>query len=331
LVPLVRENFAARLAQSVFGLAFYPMKTLVPARLSPIYEMPPGLYLPCREVLAGAAAVLALSVLFIWLRKKWPAGLAAWACYLVLIAPLSGIFPVGRQFAADRYSYLPCLACAVLAGAVVLAAMNRLKSAGRKILIAALALVALGLGRLTWSQTEIWRDSEALWSRAIALEPGSDVAWDNLGSALAAQGKAALAADDYRKALLINPNYAKARNNLGDALASLGQAAPALAEYRRALKIDPDFAAAHYNLGLALAAQGKTWQAQAEYERAVQDAPDFAEARVNLGNILAKQGKIAQAEALYEQALAIDPGLAAARQNLFYLRRSARRFDRLSR
>ena len=321
LLPLARESFVPRIGQVFFGVAFYPIKTLVPARLSPIYEMPPGFHLPFGEVLASVAAVLALSALFIALRKKWPAGLAAWTCYLVSIAPLSGIFPVGRQFAADRYSYLPCLAWAVLAGAAVLAGLNRLNRSGQKILMAALGVLILGLGRVTWSQTKIWRDSQTLWSRAVAVEPDSDVAHDNLGQALAAQGNAAQASIEYRAALAINPDYAKAHNNLGDALASLGQTARAVAEYRRALEIKPDFAAAHYNLGLALTAQGKMKDAQVQYERAIKDAPDFAAARVNLGNILAKQGKIAQAEALYEQALAIDPGLAAARQNLLYLRR----------
>ncbi len=321
LIPLARAGFAQRLRQALIGLAFYPVKTFAPIHLSPFYEVPPGFGVPSAEVWTAGAFVLILSAVFWILRKKWPAALAAWICYIALIAPLSGIFPLGRELAADRYSYLSCLPWAVLAGAAMLAVSNRLGRAGQKILIVCAAAFVCGLGVLSWRQSEVWRSSKTLWDRVIALNPRSDVARDGLGLALAAEGKPALATVQYEAALTINPGYAKAHNNLGDALAAQGQTARAATEYRGAIRLDPDLAQAHYNLGLALAGEGRYPEAEAEYERAIALAPDFAPARVNLGNLWARQGKFTAAEAQYKRALAVDPGFAPARGNLLYLRR----------
>ncbi|MDE1977339.1 MAG: tetratricopeptide repeat protein [Elusimicrobia bacterium] len=321
LISLGRAGLAERFRQALVGLAFYPVKTFIPIHLSPLYEMPQGFRIPSIEVWAAGAFVLILSAVFWSLRKKWPAALAAWACYLILILPLSGLFPLGRELAADRYSYLSCLPWAVLVGAATLAVSNRLGRAGQKILFAGAAAFVCGLGILTWRQSEVWRSSKTLWGRVVALNPNSDVAYDGLGLALAAEGKPAQAAAQYEAALAINPGYAKAHNNLGDALAAQGQTARAVAEYQDAIRLDPGLAQAHYNLGLTLAGEGRRAAAAAEYERAIALAPDFAPARVNLGNLRARQGKFRAAEAQYERALAADPGFAPALENLFYLRR----------
>ncbi|MDE2313706.1 MAG: tetratricopeptide repeat protein, partial [Elusimicrobia bacterium] len=239
LISLGRAGLAERFRQALVGLAFYPVKTFIPIHLSPLYEMPQGFRIPSIEVWTAGAFVLILSAVFWSLRKKWPAALAAWACYLILILPLSGLFPLGRELAADRYSYLSCLPWAVLVGAATLAVSNRLGRAGQKILFAGAAAFVCGLGILTWRQSEVWRSSKTLWGRVVALNPNSDVAHDGLGLALAAEGKPAQAAAQYEAALAINPGYAKAHNNLGDALAAQGQTARAVAEYQDAIRLDP--------------------------------------------------------------------------------------------
>src|SRR4029453_16116514 len=65
--------------------------------------------------------------------RGWPALLAAWAAYAVMLFPVSGLFQNGFQIAADRYTYLPCLPWALLAGAGItrLVAEGALAPSGR--------------------------------------------------------------------------------------------------------------------------------------------------------------------------------------------------------
>ena len=53
-----------------------------------------------------------------------------------------------------------------------------------------------------------------------------------------------------------NPIYAEAHNNLGVALASQGRISEAIAEYREALRLKPDLAPALYELAWILATMG---------------------------------------------------------------------------
>src|SRR5207245_10088999 len=64
----------------------------------------------------SGASVLSLVTITLILRRRWPASLAVWACYLIFLAPVSCLVQSGPQFVADRYSYMACLGWAVLAG-----------------------------------------------------------------------------------------------------------------------------------------------------------------------------------------------------------------------
>ena len=86
-------------------------------RLAPIYELPArvdpwpvALSDPAGRGLSPLTAALAA------LRRRWPAGLAAWVSSAIVLAPISGVVHSGSQLAQDRYSYLSGLGFAVLAG-----------------------------------------------------------------------------------------------------------------------------------------------------------------------------------------------------------------------
>ena len=79
-------------------------------------------------------------------------------------------------------------------------------------------------------------------------------------------------------------------NNLGNALADQGKLVEAVASYRRAIELRPDLAEAHANLGIALRNQGKPDEATACHQRAIELKPDYAEPYNNLGNAFWNKG-----------------------------------------
>jgi hypothetical protein len=253
---------AQRLAVSAYALVFYPWRTLVPAGLSPLYSLEPGLDPAAPIYLLCVALVVSITAGAVAVRARRPWLLATWAAYVIMLLPVVGIFHNGPQIAADRYTYLPCLPFALLAGQGV-ALLAR-----RAWLTAAVpgAVLCL-LSFLTIFQIGVWRDAESLWSRALAVSP-SAIAHSSMGVVLDDSGRSGDAIAQYVLALRMNPRLAHAQNNWGIALARQGKWTEAVQHYEEALRLSPGYAEAHLNLATALQRLGRYADAQRQVDAA---------------------------------------------------------------
>lgn len=317
-----QHGLGARLAQCGYGLCFYLSKTLFPAGLSPIYELPfrldPGAF-PYPLTAAAAAGITFIC----WrLRNRRPEWAAAWLVYGITLSPVLGLTQSGPQIAADRYTYLPGLPLALLAGA----GLDRWRAApgGRRTAALAAGALVLALAAAAWRQTLLWRDSETLWTHAVLVQPRSSIAHNNLGTALTARGALAPAAARFEEALAVNPVCIEAQRrlvgfartggnqeelahwrglydtnpacrsawaNLVTARAAQGQFAPALRYYGELLILEPANAHAHNNLGLALAGSGCPEEARKHFSEALRLDPSDPRAGGNLRRLPEKSGR----------------------------------------
>lgn len=110
-------------------------------------------------------------------------------------------------------------------------------------------------------------EADALYSRALDVDPQLAAAMTNLGNLRHRSGDIAGARAMYERALMHDPSQAEARYNLGNLLEDLGEHDLAIAELKRVTQAAPDFADAHYNLGLALVRVGGTAQARRHLQR----------------------------------------------------------------
>ena len=319
--PFEQHGMASRFSQALYGLTFYLWKTILPFNLSPLYEISPNPQFWGWSFLLSGFVVIGITVVLFSKRRRLPAVFASWIIYGVLLAPVSGIAQSGPQLVGDRYSYLSCMSWALLAGGglVHLWQLSRSGSLASRIAIpvtgfAAIALV--GLGALTWRQTEIWRDSEGLWRHALSIQKESGYAHNNLGMALAEQNRLDEAIVEFREVLRINPQDADGHHNLGNALARQGRLGEAVEQFQEALRIHPGHAKAHYDLGNALTRQGELDTAVVHFRQALFFAPQDARAHYNLGQILVRQRKWEEAIQHYRLALGIDPAHVKARYYL---------------
>lgn len=310
---------AARVAQALYGLAFYLWKTVAPLGLSPLYQLP--IHLDLRDLLFALSAlvVLAVSISLYVARHRWPAGLATWVCYLVILSPVLGVAQ-NAKIVADRYSYLPCLGLAGLAGAGLLYCW-KFRLSGRIALRAfvlsnALSVVVIiGLGFLTWKQVQVWRDTETLWRHALNVGQETTSAHNNLGVSLIERGEREEAISHFRRVIEIDPVNTLGFYNLGNALARKGDFGEAIRNFRQAIKIDPTYASAHYNLGNILAAQGELEEAIKEYRETVRNDPAHIKAHFRLGNVLAARGDIEEAIGHFREAVRLQPESAEAHES----------------
>ena len=263
-----------RIMLSLFGLAFYLVKTVLPVGLYPqyVWSLDPQ---PSDGLSIGAAALfvgLCGGAAWAW-RRGWKAPAAALAVYVVTLLPVLSLVRLDRQqIVSDHHSYLASIAVAALVAAGWKVWPDR-RAAG--VVLAVLAV-------LTVRQIGFWGDSETLWRRTAEAHPLSIAAHNNLGRALAEQGRAAEAIEQFEAAIELKPDYAHARYNLGNLQMQQGDLEEAETQLRAALDAEPRLAQAWSDLGNCVLRQGRVDEAIEAYERALEIAPGFEDARHNL-------------------------------------------------
>ena len=312
LHPGAQLQLSGKIAVSMFSLCFYLWKTIAPIGLSPLYEMPRVLDPVATRYVASYATVLLVTLAVIAWRNRWPALAAAWFAFLVLSLPMLGIIQNGPQIAADRYTYHSAPALALLAAAILNHAMSRDRTVTLRIASVA-ATVALVF--LTWRQCGVWRDSNSLWTRVLAVDTTSAYAHSAAATLLFQGNRVDEGLEESRVATGLDPALAEAHNNFGVGLSRQGHYADAVAHFRRALDLKPSYDEARSNWGVALARLGDADGAVEQFRRALADNPDNADAHVNWGNALVRAGRFGEAIPHYATALIIRPADADAHLN----------------
>jgi tetratricopeptide (TPR) repeat protein len=317
-----------RLENAVTSYVIYAWKTLWPAHLAVFYPHPNDT-LAFGQVAGAMVFLVAVTAAAIVCRSRRPYLLTGWFWYLVMLVPVIGLVQVGEQGYADRYTYLPHIGLFMVmvwfAGDVVTVRRSRLRLA---VTSAIAVLIILGLAWVAFIQASYWRNSETLWTHALAVTSDNDVAHNNLGYLCADRGDMDKALSHFESAARIrsgkrDPHYdlasAFVQMNLGDALARKGRSDEAMVHYQEAIRLQPNYGDAYYNRGSVLFAQGRIDEAIADWEKALQIQPNDADAHTGLGNAFLQKGSPRDAIAHYETALALAPEDPHSRNNIAWV------------
>jgi tetratricopeptide (TPR) repeat protein len=307
LGSLVAEDLlplSARLGNALVSYVRYLEKTVWPANLA-VYYPHPGTWPP--GWVAGASAVLVgVSVWTVLARRRWPYLLTGWLWFLVTLLPAIGIIQASGQAMADRFVYVPLIGVFIMVawGAADLRPRSR---AGRLAQTLGAALVLGACLVATRFQLKHWQNSVTLFSRTLEVTTDNWLAHNNLGTALAAQGKVEEGAEHFRAVLQLNPACDDARNNLGRSLAERGQRDEAKAQIEAVLRRNPRHARAHRNLGYVLLAEGNITEGLFHYSLARQLQPDDAATPQDLAAVLTRPAEPQIAPPYLRQALDLLP------------------------
>ncbi|HLA28294.1 MAG TPA: tetratricopeptide repeat protein [Syntrophales bacterium] len=277
-----------RTSHALVSYFVYLGKTFWPVNLAVFYPHP-GQW-PYLAVLTALSFLGAITFGFLRYSLRFPYAAVGWLWYLGAMAPVIGFIQLGTQGMADRYTYVPLIGIFVI---IAWGAPDVLKRWRFQVAVISLAAVAIlfVLGYLSWRQTGYWRNAETLFRHTAKVTSNNYLAHNNLGAALARQGKIEAAIMQYEEALKIIPLYADALFNIGQALSARGRLEEAEERYRESLQSKPSFVEAHNNLGIVLARQGKTEEAVQHFAAALRLRPDYEAAGKNLRFILQGQGK----------------------------------------
>ena len=310
---VIAQHFSPlwRIGNAVLACGDYVTHTVWPVGLAVSYPDSATALTPMR--LATALLILLFISMVAWLgRRKHPWLAVGWLWFLGMLLPVIDIMQAGHNARADRYTYLPQIGlCLLVAWTAWRAGVG---SRIRQVLIfsTGLALVAV-LSVTTFRQTSYWRDSVAVWSRAVYCAPENAFAQNQLGSALTRQGQWDEAIPHFQRALESDPGLVEALINLGLAKVNQDKYAEAIDYFQRALRQNPYSSEASYNLGTALDHEGRPVEAAQALERALQFRPGYAQAHYALGVLLAGQGRWEEAIPHYEKAFHFKVEPAEAR------------------
>lgn len=225
------------------------------------------------------APLAALGFVLTWGQRR-----KLWLLYL-LLGTLAFSVTLFYVFGRYRFSMVPLLT--LFAGAGLTGLFALLRERRMRQLLTCAAVLLLAAAAVHWPMGEAGPSAAAL---------------NNLGIALARQGRIAEAIRSYELAIRARPTSAVAHNNLAATLARQGKLDEAIRHYQEAVRIDPDYANAHNDLGVALARRGDIDKAAVHFRLALRIQPQFAEAHQNLSRALAQQGKQAESIQHYQEA-----------------------------
>jgi tetratricopeptide (TPR) repeat protein len=312
LSPIERVLIASR------AVWFYLGKLVWPSNLTFIYprwNIAAGRPFDYLWLLAGSG----LCVAIYFLRRYVGRNIEVAAVFFVAtLSPVLGfimLYTFRYTFVADHYQYLACIGPIALASAGTASLANAFTRSRLFILSAAVCVVA-ALAVLTWRQSAMYGDIEALWRTTLARNPSCWMAHNNLGIVLFQKGETDEAIAHYRTTLQMQPDFWDADYNLGSALLKKGEVDEAIAYCNRAVAMEPNDPDAQVILGNALVGKERIDDAIVHYEKALAIRPDYFIARYSLGHALLKKGEIDAAIVQSRAALSIQPENADAHTNL---------------
>jgi Tfp pilus assembly protein PilF len=292
-----------RFLNTVISYGCYLLKMVWPVNLAVNY--------PLRDHLSWTYAATSAAALFLisWLVWRCRTNLylpVGWLWFLGTLVPVIGLVQVGSAALADRYTYFP------LVGIFIAATFGSCDLANRfhipkKVLAAAGILILAACLILTENQLRYWRDSETLFTHALAVTENNHVAHIDLGVTLEEKGELNEALAHYRAAEQLSPELYQVHNNLGALLDKMGHPVQALAEFREAVRISPDLAFLHTSLGGELTTLGRFDEALKEFSKAGQIDPADSWPHIGIAKVFFLQRRDAEAVNELRAALRIQP------------------------
>jgi hypothetical protein len=277
-----------RLTLPLYGPAMTAWRMLVPLGLCAYYPSPSPHEPRALAFLVAPVVVLAMAALAVWDLRRSRILTFGFGWFLTHLAPTLPFVLLGGFIMADRYSYLSSLGLLFAAAMGADRMLARIRAARRDAWAPVLACLgaafALWLFVLTRRQVEVWRDSETLWSRALAVYPRLAPAYVYRGKqrALAGRNDAALA--DFRSALALGLESADVYQGLGALYGARGSLDSALVWFDRAVQLEPGRPGVLYNRAITRLALGRAGDAVADLDRALALAPSSAELHVARGH-----------------------------------------------
>lgn len=250
------------------AFAYYVRLMFVPRPLMVEYVVPLARSPLQATVLVSILILLSIVAVCVLSYRRAPILFFGIAWFFVSLLPVSNIVPL-KAIINERFLYLPSIGfCSVLASPILIRRTELSKGAFRGT-VAALLMVALCYGALTFNRNQDWRNSLSLWTASVKDSPAGATSHYNLGVELNRRGHYDEAVEHLKLACLLREEFPAAHGLLGNIYSAQGKYAAAIEEYEIGLAQAPTDARLRHNLAMAWFEKGKAHAGHNETEMAV--------------------------------------------------------------
>jgi tetratricopeptide (TPR) repeat protein len=195
-------GYASRGAVSLQIPLFYLWKLIVPVGLSAEYAVNFQRELFSVMSLASAAALAAMLIISIYLRRRYRELIFIFLWYMVALIPVLNFF-LTNPVVADRYVYLGSYGFVFL---IALAVTGRYLKINPRTSLSALFVLALIWGSQSYMNTHTWQNNITLWEDTARKSPALAKAHSNLAKEYYIGGQHERAFEVMREVERLNPS-----------------------------------------------------------------------------------------------------------------------------
>ena len=149
-------------------------------------------------------------------------------------------------------------------------------------------------------------DAEEYLRKVVALRPDEARGWDDLGEALAADGRMSDATDAFRRALALNPEDERALMHLGHTAAATGERDDAISYLTQAAAQGRASSSALISLVEMYKSVGQPEEALAAALKIAEAQPDDVTAALDVAELTLSLGRLDEAAAAFERLRDVD-------------------------
>jgi tetratricopeptide (TPR) repeat protein len=323
LDDIVYYNFFDRILFSSYGVLLYLWKAFVPTGLTCYYNYPikeNGIF---PIVFYISPVIFSIAVFTLYKYKEIAKDLIfGLGFFIISIALVLQILPVGGAIIAERYTYIPYIGVFLIIAQFINKVYNdelpKIKSY-RKIILWAFVLL-IGIYSVTaQKRTMVWKDSVTLWSNALEKNNKSPRNISHRAKAYYKLEDYTKAIEDYNWYIHLKNDNAEAYYDRGLCYFGLKKFNEAIVDFNKAIEINNKYYDAYYNKGIVYNDVGDFNKAITAYTNAIKHKPDFIDAYYNRAGayFMNKQYSLALEDALKAQKLGfnVEPGFINAIKN----------------
>ena len=262
-----------------YGVMIYFFRFFIPYPLSAFHPFPSADHLGW-PVLISPVFVLAL-LAFLWYQRKNKMIIFGFSFFVVNLLLVLQIISVGLTIVSERYTYVPYIGLAFIAGML----LSRYKGTfAKQVSWIIPALVALIFGFITFKYIGAWKNSNTLWSNVISYYPNSIYARTNRANYTIQSAQ--MEKDSVKKTALLNQ---------------------ALEDCSVALKNDPKYILGYQNRINIFLLQNRNQEALADAESLNKYAPQNPVGYLTKGIVYTRLNEIENAFTNLSKCISLNP------------------------
>jgi len=304
-----------RLLFGFYSFMMYMAKFILPLNQTPFYPYP--LTTEALPALYYLAPLFALVIGYLCFKTLKTSRVFTFGIlfYLINILLIMQFMIVGRAIIAERYTYIPYIGLAFIAGWLIDFLSKKQKLNPNNILLP----LGVILSVLTFRYSKQWKNGETLWQHAIEVNPGSRV-YHNRASLYRTSGNFEKAIELYTEALKYKDDIIEDAiyTNRGNIYFDAKQYKMAISDYNKSLKIKPGYYQNYENRGASYLMMGNYDSAMFDLLKAAELNPKNLNVYSKLGVLYLRTKKYPEAIETYTKYVAGNPEDNEAVNNLGY-------------